>query len=183
MATDFSPIYALVRAHEKTADRTACVAVLRPSGCTHLPLRLHSAEAMQPADERYALLLVKTALWLQGGCGLVTEDEAVFRWLRAAYSPQGARAFDRSFMSGVYGRPFSVMLSRELPPACEAASSVSAENRGCRVGIDLGGSDRKAAAVIDGKTVYTEEVLWQPKSACELRYPYAPITAALRSAA
>lgn len=183
MATDFSPIYALVRAHEKTADRTACVAVLRPSGCTRLSLRLHRAEAMQPADERYALLLVKTALWLQGGCGLVTEDEAVFRWLRAAYSPQGARAFDRSFMSGVYGRPFSVVLSRELPPACEAASSVSAENRGCRVGIDLGGSDRKAAAVIDGKTVYTEEVLWQPKSACGLRYHYAHITAALRSAA
>ena len=183
MATDFSPIYALVRVHEKTADRTACVAVLRPSGCTRLSLRLHSAEAMQPADERYALLLVKTALWLQGGCGLVTEDEAVFRWLRAAYSPQGARAFDRSFMSGVYGRPFSVMLSRELPPACEAASSVSAENRGCRVGIDLGGSDRKAAAVIDGETVYTEEVLWQPKSACDLRYHYAHITAALRSAA
>ena len=145
MATDFSPIYALVRVHEKTADRTAYVAVLRPSGCTRLSLRLHSAEAMQPADERYALLLVKTALWLQGGCGLVTEDEAVFRWLRAAYSPQGARAFDRSFMSGVY--------------------------------------DRKAAAVIDGETVYTEEVLWQPKAACDLRYHYAHITAALRSAA
>ena len=182
MATDFSPIYALVRAHEKTADRTACVAVLRPSGCTHLPLRLHSAEAMQPADERYALLLVKTALWLQGGCGLVTEDEAVFCWLRAAYSPQGARAFDRSFMSGVYGRPFSVVLSRELPPACEAASSVSAESRGCRVGIDLGGSDRKAAAVMDGETVYTEEVVWQPKSAGDLRYHYEGITAALRAA-
>ena len=50
-------------------------------------------------------------------------------------------------------------------------------------GIDLGGSDRKAAAVIDGETVYTEEVLWQPKSACDLRYHYAHITAALRSAA
>ena len=52
MATDFSPIYAFVRVHEKTADRTACVAVLRPSGCTRLSLRLHSAEAMQPADVR-----------------------------------------------------------------------------------------------------------------------------------
>ena len=51
------------------------------------------------------------------------------------------------------------------------------------MGIDLGGSDRKAAAVIDGETVYTEEVLWQPKSACDLRYHYAHITAALRSAA
>ena len=37
--------------------------------------------------------------------------------------------------------------------------------------------------MIDGETVYTEEVLWQPKSACDLRYHYAHITAALRSAA
>lgn len=33
---------------------------------------------------------------------------------------------------------------------------------GCRIGFDLGGSDRKCAAVIDGKVVHTEEVEWNP---------------------
>jgi predicted NBD/HSP70 family sugar kinase len=33
---------------------------------------------------------------------------------------------------------------------------------GCRIGFDLGGSDRKAAAVIDGKVVYSEEIAWDP---------------------
>ena len=33
---------------------------------------------------------------------------------------------------------------------------------GCRIGFDLGGSDRKAAAVIDGKVVFSEEIVWDP---------------------
>ena len=36
--------------------------------------------------------------------------------------------------------------------------------------------------MIDGETVYTEEVVWQPKTASDLRYHYEGITAALRSA-
>lgn len=182
METEFRPIFDFVRRHEATADRWAAVAVLRPGGCTHLSLKLHRAQEQQAADEKYTQLLVKTALWLQGGCTLVTEDDSVFRWLQRAYGPGGGRAFDRDFMSGIYGAPFRVELRPDLPAAQETARPVSAAATGCRIGIDLGGSDRKAAAVIDGETVYTEEVLWQPKTAGDLRYHYAGITAALRSA-
>ena len=182
MEIDFRPIGAFVRAHETTADRTATVAVLRPGGCTHLSLRLHRAQEQQAADEKYTLLLVKTALWLQGGCTLVTADETVFRWLQEAYGPGGVRTFDRDFMSGIYGAPFRVELHPTLPEMQEAVHPISASTVGCRIGIDLGGSDRKAAAVMDGETVYAEEVVWQPKSAGDLRYHYEGITAALRAA-
>lgn len=182
MVTEFRPIFDFVRRHEATADRWGTVAVARPGGCVHLPLGLHRDGAMAAADEKYTLLLVKTALWLQGGCTLVTADDAVFRWLQRAYSPAGARAFDRAFMSGIYRQPFEVVLRSELPPEREAASAVTAHKEGCRIGIDLGGSDRKAAAVIDGETVYTEEVVWQPKTAADLRYHYEGITAALEAA-
>ena len=182
MEIDFRPIGAFVRAHEATADRTATVAVLRPGGCTHLSLRLHRAQEQQTADEKYTQLLVKTALWLQGGCTLVTADETVFRWLQEAYGPGGVRTFDRDFMSGIYGAPFRVELHPTLPAVQEAVHPISASTVGCRIGIDLGGSDRKAAAVMGGETVYAEEVVWQPKSARDLRYHYEGITAALRAA-
>ena len=182
MEIDFRPIGAFVQAHETTADRTATVAVLRPGGCTHLSRRLHRAQEQQAADEKYTLLLVKTALWLQGGCTLVTADETVFRWLQEAYGPGGVRTFDRDFMSGIYGAPFRVELHPTLPAVQEAVHPISASTVGCRIGIDLGGSDRKAAAVMDGETVYAEEVVWQPKSAGDLRYHYEGITAALRAA-
>lgn len=182
MATEFRPIFDFVRRHEAAADRWVTVAVARPGGCVHLPLGLHRDAAMAAADEKYTLLLVKTALWLQGGCALVTADDAVFRWLQRAYAPAGARDFDRAFMSGIYGQPFEVALRPELPPEGGAASAMTAQRAGCRIGIDLGGSDRKAAAVIDGETVYTEEVVWQPKTAADLRYHYEGVTAALRAA-
>ena len=182
MGTEFRPIADLVRRHEATADRWVTVAVARPGGCEHLSLGLHRDGAMAAADEEYALLLVKTALWLRGGCTLLTADEAVYRWLQGAYAPTGARAFDRAFLSGIYRSPFQVERRQTLPPERETPASAAARTEGCRIGIDLGGSDRKAAAVIDGETVYTEEVVWQPKTASDLRYHYEGITAALRSA-
>ena len=183
MATEFRPIGAFVQEHEASSDRAARVALLRPGGCTHLTLRLHTAAAMGPADAQYTALLVKTALWLQGGCALITDDAATFRLLEQLYGPAGSSTFDRDFMAGIYGTPFRVELRQALPPALETAPPVSACPTGCRIGVDLGGSDRKAAAVIDGETVYTEEVLWQPKAAGDLRYHYEQVAEALRSAA
>ncbi|MFR6395154.1 MAG: hypothetical protein ACLUNQ_08800 [Oscillospiraceae bacterium] len=66
MGTEFRPIIDLVRRHEATADHWVTVAVARPGGCEHLSLGLHRDGAMAAADEEYALLLVKTALWLRG---------------------------------------------------------------------------------------------------------------------
>ena len=54
---------------------------------------------------------------------------------------------------------------------------------GCRVGFDAGGSDRKVSAVIDGETVYSEEVVWFPKTNSDPDYHYDGIVAALKSAA
>ena len=40
--------------------------------------------------------------------------------------------------------------------------SVGRHLDGCRIGFDLGGSDRKSAAVIDGRVVFSEEIAWNP---------------------
>jgi predicted NBD/HSP70 family sugar kinase len=54
---------------------------------------------------------------------------------------------------------------------------------GCRIGFDLGGSDRKAAAVIDGKVVFSEEIRWQPYFEKDPAYHYEGIMDTLRRAA
>ena len=54
---------------------------------------------------------------------------------------------------------------------------------GCRIGFDAGGSDRKVSAVIDGESVYSEEVVWFPKVNSDPDYHYNGIVAALKSAA
>jgi predicted NBD/HSP70 family sugar kinase len=54
---------------------------------------------------------------------------------------------------------------------------------GCRIGFDAGASDRKVAAVINGKVVFSEEVVWNPKSQSDPQYHFDEIMNALCSAA
>ena len=54
---------------------------------------------------------------------------------------------------------------------------------GCRIGFDAGGSDRKGSAVIDGEPVFSEEVVWFPKTSSDPNYHYEGIVSALKSAA
>ena len=54
---------------------------------------------------------------------------------------------------------------------------------GCRIGFDLGGSDRKCAAVVDGAVVHSEEVEWQPYFESSPRYHYDGILDSLQRAA
>lgn len=54
---------------------------------------------------------------------------------------------------------------------------------GCRIGFDAGGSDRKVSAVIDGKPVYSEEVVWYPKVTEDPTYHFNEIVTAFKTAA
>ena len=54
---------------------------------------------------------------------------------------------------------------------------------GCRIGFDAGGSDRKVSAVIDGECVYSEEVVWHPKTQADPQYQFEGILDSFRTAA
>lgn len=54
---------------------------------------------------------------------------------------------------------------------------------GCRIGFDAGGSDRKVSAVVDGVPVYSEEVVWHPKTNDNPDYHYEGIVSAFKTAA
>ncbi|HEY9249907.1 MAG TPA: ROK family protein [Rariglobus sp.] len=115
---------------------------------------------------RYVERLLKFLLWQRGGCRvLIVGAPEIAIELKNHYSPRGGRAFDHRFMGDeVYGRGFTVEsgLWADLPKEEPDALTVGRHLGGCRIGFDLGGSDRKASAVIDGKVVYSEEIPWDP---------------------
>jgi len=130
--------------------------------------------------------LVKLLLWARGGWRVVVGGPAaVGEHLRRVFSPAGARAFDAAFMADVYARPFVVetVPPEAVPTASETTLKLGGHLDGCRIGFDLGASDRKAAALIDGKVVYTEEVVWDPRNASDPRYHFDELMQALRAAA
>jgi predicted NBD/HSP70 family sugar kinase len=61
--------------------------------------------------------------------------------------------------------------------------AVGAHLKGCRIGFDLGASDYKVSAVVDGEAIFTEEMPWDPKSQSNPDYHYHHISSALHRAA
>ena len=147
---------------------------------------IHGTEAMADADYRFVERYVKFLLWSIGGwrvsiCGC----SALAQRLQAAYTPTGERAFDADFFRKLYERDLEIL---DLPlDACPAPNETSrpigGHLDGCRIGFDAGGSDRKVSAVIDGKVVYSEEVVWFPKKNPDPSYQYAGILESFRAAA
>ncbi len=136
---------------------------------------------------RYAERILKFLLWQKGGWKVsVAGPDAVARHLAQAYSDGGARAFDADFMAKVYERPKFVVervASRDLPAEKETPASIGGHLDGCRIGFDAGGSDRKVAAVIDGKEVFSCEVVWHPKLQSDAQYHIDGINDSIKRAA
>jgi predicted NBD/HSP70 family sugar kinase len=135
-------------------------------------------------NERYVERLLKFLLWQKGGFRVTVDGPAaIAEYLRGVYSPAGARAFDYQFMGeSVYGREFAVEHGA-CPDEREAAAPLGRHLEGCRIGFDLGASDRKCAAVIDGKVVFSDEVPWSPGVQSDPRYHREGIDDSLKRAA
>lgn len=134
----------------------------------------------------YVERIVKFLLWQRGAWRVYVGGPAeVGEHIKAVYSPTGARKFDFEFMSTVYEHPFEVvvMSAVTVPQAREVTMPLGRHLDGCRVGFDLGASDRKASAVINGEPVFSEEVIWDPRKASDPDYHYQGIMDSIRHAA
>ncbi len=143
----------------------------------------HTAEN----NARYVERLLKFLLWQRGGYKLLIAGEpAIAKQIRKIYFPGGARAFDHEFMGRkVYGRPMEVEACawEDLPESRELSIPLGRNLDGCRIGFDLGGSDRKCAALVDAKVVFSEEVRWDPYFQSDPQYHYDGIRETLRRVA
>ena len=182
----FIPFGVWASAYEAGAERPFKIAVERENKLvTVREMKLRGAEFAE-ANYRYAERMVKLLLWSVGGwrvylCG----DDAVAKQMQDAYRMGGTREFDVGFMQDVYERPFEIVISDEahFPAAHEQTRKVGGHTNGCRIGFDAGGSDRKVSAVVDGRMVYSEEVVWHPKTSEDPQYQYDGIVAAFKTAA
>ena len=135
---------------------------------------------------RFIERIVKSLLWVAGGYKVfIAGSEVVGNKIKEAYTPDGIRAFDEDYMAGVFEHPFEVVICslEEAPEEYYIAESVGRHLDGCRIGFDAGGSDRKVSAVIDGESVYSEEVVWFPKLNSDPEYHYQGILDAMKTAA
>jgi predicted NBD/HSP70 family sugar kinase len=134
----------------------------------------------------YVERLVKFLLWSRGGWKLHFGGPAsIGESIRKTYSNRGARKFDAKMMALAYGREFEVQVTNpdQVPATKDMEVAAGGHLNGCRIGFDLGASDYKVSAVVDGEAIFTEETPWDPKNQKNPEYHYHHISAALHKAA
>ena len=181
----FIPLGRFFEAFLATAEEPFGIAVERSCGQVAVhETCIHGTEDRFAADVYYIDRMVKTLLWMKGGFRVYLRgNQKVAQVIQERYSLAGQRAFDVDFMAGVYEHPFEVLLVDELPREKGTAQAIGRHLSGCRIGFDAGGSDRKVSAVIDGESVFSEEVVWFPKTTADPQYHYDGIVSALKAAA
>lgn len=170
--------------------RVFVLALRQPDGTVarHESRVLGVAHPAAELNFKYAERLLKFLLWQKGGCDvLVGGADEIAAHLARVYAPGGEREFDFRFLGEkVYGRALTVRAVplADVPDATPfAASALGRHLEGCRIGFDLGGSDRKAAALIDGRVVFSEEIPWDPYFQKDPAYHIEGVHDSLRRAA
>jgi len=165
------------------------ISISRPDGVTFR----YETKILSPVKDnvalnfRYVERLLKFLLWAKGGSRvLIHGDDALTTCLAGSYSGNGVRQFDSETLGHkVFGEAITILPARkeDLPDESQSTVALGRNLDGCRIGFDLGGSDRKCAALIDGEVVYSEEVEWDPYFQKDPRYHYRGVLDSLMTAA
>ena len=187
----FTPLSVVLRDYrasvKKAGSKTLSVCVERNDGYNYVyKLDIYADDSRREENYDIAERIIKSILWVVGGYKIyIGGDKYVYEKIKADYTLTGKRAFDVDFMQTVYEKPFEVVYAegKDFPEEKNCQMKIGGHLDGCRIGFDAGGSDRKVSAVVDGKVVYSEEVVWFPKINSDWHYHYDGIMAAMKTAA
>lgn len=188
---EFLPAVLWHRAFDEAAraagDRRIEFALVRPDGtCFRHAMRILPPEHVA-LNFRAIERTLKFLLWMKGASRIYAAGAPeLTTQLARTYAGGGARAFDNDLIGRRVFLENLTIESRpadQLPEPREPVVALGRHLDGCRIGFDLGGSDRKCAAVIDGKVVHSEEVPWDPYFQKDPTYHLDGVRDTLRRAA
>eukprot|EP01048_Picozoa_sp_COSAG05_P018434 COSAG05_NODE_2693_length_2765_cov_2.085896_2_plen_448_part_00 len=145
--------------------RTLYVAILRQNGlCNRLEFPVFPSSDSRFNDSLlYAYFTIMFAICQKGGfkvmlCG----PSDICAEIKAEFSLTGSAAFPVDLMTQVYDKEFEVVrvAKNQLPDHKEDFEKVGLDVTGNRLSFDLGKSDFKVVACIDGKPTYHSESEW-----------------------
>jgi predicted NBD/HSP70 family sugar kinase len=128
---------------------------------------------------------VKFLLWSRGGWRIYIDGPAeLAAALRAHYLDSATGRFDADLVAfRMFDHPIAVVHTADLPAERSVTKPLGRHLEGHRIGFDLGGSDRKVAAVVNGEVVFSEETVWDPYHKPDPQYHFDGIMDSLRKAA
>ena len=153
----------------KSKDKTELIICLeRNKGYNYHYKMLIYKDGIGHDEENYFVVerICKMILWIVGGYKFyISGSELITNKLKSEYQVNGKRNFDVLFFKDVYDKYIEIIPCKkeEIPKLNLEDIELSNGLNGNRIGFDAGGSDRKVSALIDGKVVYSKEIIWNPK--------------------
>ena len=135
-----------------------------------VPIPMDEKMWQEQEVSRYIKTYIYNRAWAIGGYRiLVSCPKKLYEPIRTAFMAEYGEYYHiATFMTKVYDKPFEIQLvdsetidSMMLLPTSEMQSS---PKRGARIGVDLGGSDIKVAALVDGELKFYQKRNWRPMS-------------------
>src|SRR6476646_2614827 len=188
----FRPAVLAVRAYQALVDAPSGAVPVRlaleqtDGTVFHSDLRvLPDAHPQARANFPFLERLVKFLLWSRGGWRIYIDGPAsLASQLAAHYRETSTGKFDADLVAKrMFDHPLEIVHTRELPSEHATTRPLGRHLDGCRIGFDLGGSDRKVAAVIDGSVVFSDETVWDPYYKPDPQYHFDGIMDSLTKAA
>ncbi len=177
----------LQRARATGQSRSVCIALEQTDGSVyHFNTEIFSENSPHfAANYSHVERIVKFLLWSRGGWRIhFNGPEALAKKLTAHYREDATGKFDSNTVcERMFDRPLEIVVTKNIPPERAQAQPLGRHLKGCRIGFDLGGSDRKAAALVDGKVVFSEETEWNPYFQSDPQYHFDGIMDSLHKAA
>ncbi len=133
----------------------------------------------------YLERLTKFLLWSRGGFRIhFAGPAALSARLAAHYRETATGRFDSNLVGErMFDHPIEVVATHQLPPERHSTAALGRHLDGCRIGFDLGGSDRKVAAVVEGQVQFSDETVWDPYFQPNPQYHFDGIMDSLGKAA
>ena len=185
---EFVPAVLWNRAFEQEAENSS-VAVTIGLFRDDKIVAKRAVKVLADADRsfKYIERLLKTLLWAVGGNRILfAGPDELFQRLEKHYTESPVGRFDSEIIGEkIYDHAIRVEkeLSEDIPEPSAEGKALGRHLDGCRIGFDLGGSDRKCAALIDGEVVFSEEIKWDPYFEKNPQYHVAGIMDSLKRAA
>lgn len=189
---DFRPAVLATRAFVAAAQatgraRSARIALEQTDGSVYHFNTVLCPEGAPAAAGNYTHIerILKFLLWSRGGWKIYFDGPAsIAAKLTAHYRDDATGKFDSDMVGAkMFDHPLEVVNTKDIPPERAQSQPLGRHLDGCRIGFDLGGSDRKAAAVVEGKVVFSEETVWDPYFHPDPQYHYDGIMDSLKKAA
>ncbi len=131
----------------------------------------------------YVERFVKSLLWIQGGFKIsISGPKYIYEHIKNCYKYDGTRDFDIRFLERAYKKKIEVEYKEKdkIPETQNMKKSIGGHKKGCRLGLDIGGSVRKITALMDGEVLFTDYDIWLPKKNPDIKYHYFEILDSLK---